>query len=334
MSCIRELSITITEEPEALSDMPLDSAVYEPGRDQIFGVRSGYVHQFNADTGALEQSARYFAPAYGDAHITYEPITDRLYVTHWFNYSNQSKFPVWQEKFIHRILPETLGVETFYQFDSSFFAGNGEFREGPRQVFAAQGKIYGIFHRGAGFTSYVYEFDPGTGLFNNASNENTGGYIRGDVVYDSVTDSFWVLNETGATNYDRATMAPTTSINLPANNIPKGFAYRDPYMYFVMAEFGTVLPQEVKKKRVDDTGPTTTIDMGIATMIPFNIKYNPVTDRLYVPTTLDNTVVVIDPNTDTVESVKAGFDSPWDIVMTPTKTFAVQHGPEGLKEIV
>lgn len=332
MSCIRELSITITE--EEAEDMPLDAAVYEPGRDMIFGVRSGYVFQFNATTGALENSARYFAPAYGDAHITYESITDRLYVTHWFNYSNQSKFPVWQEKFMHRIIPDTLGVETFYQFDSSFFGVSGIFKEGPRQVFAAAGKIYGVFHEGSASTSNVYEFDPGTGLFNNAGSENTGDYARSDLAYDSVTDSFWIATIQGASRYDRATVAFVDSINLPANNIPRGLAYRNPDMYFAMSEFGTVLPQHIRKKRVDDTGPTTTIDMGSATMIPFNIRYRASTDRLYVPTTLDNTVVIIDPNTDTVESVKAGFDSPWDVVFTASKAFAVQHGPQGLKEIV
>lgn len=331
MACTRELSITIEEAP---SDMPLDEAVYESVRDKIFGVRGGYILQFDAN-GNLEESARFAAPAFGDSHITYNSGDDRLYCTNWFNYSNQAKFPDWQEKFLYKINADTLTVISSHQFDSTFFGVSGIFSEGPRQLLSAQGKIYGLFHEGSPSTTQIYEFDPGTGLFNNAATENIGDYERSDIVYDSVLDSFWVLNQTGgASRYDRATVAFIDSINLTGNDQPRGMAYVDPDMYFVMSEFGAILPQHVRKKRADDTGVITTIDMGSATMIPFNIRYRASTDRLYVPTTLDDTVVVIDPNTDTVESVKAGFDSPWDVVFTPTKAFAVQHGPEGLKEIV
>jgi hypothetical protein len=331
MSCTRQLSITINPEPE---DMPLDQAIYDSSRDVIFAVRGGYIYKLNSSTGASILSARFASPAWGDSHLCLEPITDRIYATVWFNYSGMAKFPIWQQKFIYRIIPDTLGVETFYQFDNTFWGGSQEFREGPRHLFAAQGKVYGMFHRGSGFDSYVYEFDPGTGLFNNAGSENTSGQCRSDLVYDSVLDAFWAVNAFGVQRWDRGAMTQTVQVNLPVNNLPTGVAYRSDFVYCTMQEFGTVLPQEIKKKKIDDTGATTTIDMGDPDMIPFNIKYNPVTDRFYVPTMLDDTVVVIDPNTDTVESVKTGFDSPYDIVFTPTKSWAVQHGPEGLKEIV
>jgi len=315
--------------------MPLDAAIYEPGRDKIFGVRSGYIFQFNASTGAVENCARFAAPAYGDSFIAYNSGDDRLYCTNWFNYSNQAKFPDWQEKFLYKIDADTLAVISSHQFDSSFWGGSGIFREGPRQLFAAAGKVYGVFHRGSVPFSYVYEFDPGTGLFNIGGTENTGDYCRSDLVYDAVLDAFWAANASdGAQRWDRASFTQTISINLTAFDQPRGLAYRDPYMYFVMSEFGTILPQHIRKKRIDDTGAITTIDTGRPNAVPFNIKYRASNDRLYVPATLDDTVIIIDPGTDIVESVKTGFDSPWDVVFTATKAWAVQHGPVGLKEIV
>ena len=334
-------TIEFTAEPEPeppepeVEDMPLDEAIYDSGRDVIFAVRGGYIFKLNADTGAMEDSARFAAPAWGDSHLCLDAGTDKIFASIWFNYSNLAKFPIWKEKFLYEIDPDTLLVTNSYTFDVGlFFGGSAAFREGPRQLIAVQNKIYGLFHQGATSSTNFYEFDPATGLFDAAGTENTNSSCRSDLAYDADLDLFWVANISGAGAFERATLNQTLTINLPSNHLTKGLAYRAGFIYFTMQEFGTVLPQEIKKKASDDTGSTITIDTGRPNATPFNIRYRASNDRLYVPCGLDDTVVIIDPNTDTVESVKTGFDSPWDVVFTATKAFAVQHGSQGLKEIL
>lgn len=61
------------------------------------------------------------------------------------------------------------------------------------------------------------------------------------------------------------------------------------------------------------------------------LVYVSATDRIYVPTGRGNAVVIFNPNTNTVQEVKTGFDVPFHIVATDTKVWAVQRSAPGLK---
>lgn len=104
-------------------------------------------------------------------------------------------------------------------------------------------------------------------------------------------------------------------------------------VYFTMTKQGATTPQHIISKTTGG-GADVVIDTGLTGALPFNIRYRSSNDRIYVPTWEDNSVVIIDPSSDTVETIKTGFDSPFDVVFTASKAFAVQHGSEGLKEIV
>ncbi len=96
---------------------------------------------------------------------------------------------------------------------------------------------------------------------------------------------------------------------------------------------------------MDNTGKIITIDAatlgtvgsivtGVTGANPRRVKYNPVDGFIYVPGWASNSVIVVDPATDTVVDTKVGFSTPWDVVFTPSKKWAVQNSMVGLQEIV
>jgi hypothetical protein len=76
------------------------------------------------------------------------------------------------------------------------------------------------------------------------------------------------------------------------------------------------------------------VSMGDGNALPYRVRYNPNDGLVYVPTLRSNNVVIVDPDSNAVVAIKSGFDSPLDVVFTPTRKFAVQQGSAGLKEIV
>ena len=76
------------------------------------------------------------------------------------------------------------------------------------------------------------------------------------------------------------------------------------------------------------------IGLGDSDAIPYRLRFNPVDNLIYVPTFKSDKVIRVDPSTLTVKDTFTGFDSPHDVVFTPSRAFAVQYGGVGLKEIV
>jgi hypothetical protein len=88
------------------------------------------------------------------------------------------------------------------------------------------------------------------------------------------------------------------------------------------------------------TLPTSTV-----TPVAYHIRYNPFNGKIYVPDVAGNQVTVIAPNwaivpsqnytltvTNPITATYTGFDSPIDVVFTPSGSFAVQQGLVGLKQ--
>jgi len=74
-------------------------------------------------------------------------------------------------------------------------------------------------------------------------------------------------------------------------------------------------------------------DAGVPTPDPCRIRWNVYDGLFYMPCMTDNAIVQYDPNL-VAWFYKTGFENPVDVVMTGTKTFAVQNSPEEpLKEI-
>lgn len=71
----------------------------------------------------------------------------------------------------------------------------------------------------------------------------------------------------------------------------------------------------------------------LATAHPIRIRYRSSDGKLYIPTWEADSVVILDPTTDTVSDIKTGFSSPCDVVFTGSKAFAIQQSSLGIKEI-
>lgn len=323
--------------PPAAEDMPLNQAIYDAGRDVIFALRGGYLFKLNATTGAKIASARIDCPDYDDTYLCLDPVTDHIFATSWMTFADQNE-NVTASRFVKKLVkvnPDTLAVVATTNLPTAFFNNLDLFETGPRQVIALNSLIYGVYFDAAANTDGIlWTFDPVGLTWNTTGSFNTGGTYYRSFVHDPDLNVLWVADNTGASSFDLALNAAGT-LNFSSSRVARAIAYRSigAKLYFTMTKRGATTPQHILSKTTSG-GADVVIDTGRPNALPFNIRYRLTNDRIYVPTWQDDTVVIIDPTTDTVESVKVGFDSPFDVVFTPTKAWAVQHGPQGLKEIV
>lgn len=315
--------------------MPLNSAVYEPGRDKIYAVRGGRVFQLNAATGAKEAEARFLAPAMDDSYVTYDSTTDRLWATmrRAFGSPTDASFPA---KYLVSIHPDTL-VATTYSFRNQVTFGNNwtNTHSGPFKILASSGFAFLLDYGDAvqeevtGIRRINITANPPSLTHNNSSPQG-GGF--GDILIDGTV--LWFCSNDGFNSIDARTLATlaahTDFVQLNgSSDRPYGIA-RNPggAIYAVQ---GT----QILLKGTPAAAPVlrTTIDLGRANATPFHIKYAAFNSRIYIPLFADDTVAVLNPADDSFV-IKTGFDTPWDVVVTNAKAFAVQHAPQGLKEIV
>lgn len=316
--------------------MPLNNAVYEPGRDKIFAVRGGYVYRLNATTGVKEAAARFICPDFDDSYIAYDSVSDRLYAGNWMTFS-KNDFPAHRVKNLVQIDPDTL-VATPYSptllYDALPVSGD-TFSEGPRNLLAIGGRIYGTYFDGetGGFT-HTWSLDPGSVTVIAGDSADLTGCPLSSFAFDGDLALLWVPGNGKIYAFDVPALTADGSVNVNGtNSAAKGCCYRSGYLYCTLYNLGGRFSYQVEKINTTNGAIHSTINLTRPAANPVNIRYNPYNDRIYVPTWNDNAVVVINPNDDSV-TVFTGFDSPYDVVFTPTKSWAVQHGVAGLKEIV
>jgi len=328
MSCTRELSITIE------TDMPLNSAAYEPGRNKIYACRGGYVFRFESN-GAREASSRFIAPEMDDTYLDYDSTTDRVWAVmkRSFGSPSDASFPA---KYLVSIHPDTLAATT-YNFRNQVTNGDNwtGSLEGPKLIKVVSGIAFTLSYTQATQEQIkqIHRWDLTTSPPSEThSFASVNGGAWGDLHYDGSV--LWYCSNDGFNSIDARTIATlaahTDSVLLDGSaDRPYGIT-RNPggAIYAVQAT-------QFILKGTPAAAPAlrTVIDLGRANATPFNIKYNAVDSRIYIPCWKDDSVVVLNPADDSFV-VKTGFDSPFDVVFTAAKKFAVQHGPVGLKEIV
>lgn len=346
---------------------PLFGALYESSRGVIYGVNQGRIYKIDATTGELISQARLREDVMGQNFIVYLSTTDRLYVTVWglkteFDFRNPASSNSNGEKLIIEVNPDTLAVTNSFNICAAAalnFASLNSNQPGQITADPTNGLIYGLQYPEGNSTYNPWKLNPLTGIFTIGSTFPTYGdgathaYVPERSFIDPDTGRMWVsfvsaappvgimarslripqLDAVGVVNVGIGDAADSSH----AVPVATAMVYRSSYLYFTIghsvAQSMTYSGRYVIKKKSDNSGSRTVIDTGRANARPFNIRYNSVNDRIYVPTWPDDTVVIIDPASDTVESVKTGFDSPWDVVFTPTKKWAVQLATPGLKEI-
>lgn len=330
--------------------MPLDQAVYSASQDKIYGVRGGYVYEFNPTTGAKINSARYGAPAFGDASIAYDTVNDKIFCSVWremgFANGGDTNFQIITAKKLFRIVPATLAVDASAEINGEVgfpgYIAADEQWIGPHRLLYYSGLIYCA--SGGNTNSRFCSVNVSTlAVVTNGDTLpwNMGFWLDFCVQTGGAEPSIWIgwpdrrvrpLKLTTLTN------GPSIYYDYLATDYaaPYNILYGVCYCVSNGKIYGTTRSQTVIAWTPNTVGSPfalTTINTGDASATPYRIAYNPYDGLIYVPGYASNNVVVIDPATDTVAATKTGFDSPFDCVFTPTKKWAVQQGGVPLREI-
>lgn len=326
--------------------MPLHSAVYQSGRDVIFAVRGGTVFKLNATTGKKISSSRYGGPDLSDSYITYDTGRDKLWVTYspgGFKAPPGNTAPT-NDEYIYKLNPDTLAIEQTIGIGANLLSANPfdeQLCNNVMRHLTSNGVHLGYVTNSptnANGTKFVF-FNPDSLPFNTFTRSNTTarwGFIS---VYPSSTDWLYVDDDSYNDGVTRRTNAnvfvesgggyPVIGSNANTKRI-YGFAFvASSNKQYCANRSNLILKLDASSAIVG-----TAIDTGRPAADIWNIRRNTVDGKLYAPTFSDNAVVIIDPAAGDAVTVKTGFDSPWDVVFTPTKKWAIQHSSEGLKEIV
>jgi YVTN family beta-propeller protein len=339
---------TLTLNQKASGDMPLTQAVYSATADKIFGTRGGWIHTFNAGTGALESSLRIAPNVRGDTCVG--ELGGYLYVgtreaTRVMDHSaNQSVTPYKQGMDIYRIDPVTMAVTPLNMWllpstvtawywinDGHYFHGwQTIINDGTKLIALWSGQAGGGYGSGRWYTLFRFDpFDIAATIVNRSLNDDSS---QMDLAYDSATGNVWyAANEWAGVSYRNVDTSATDYVDTWNAALPCGVAWCPVNNHVYAVQQGPVLLKTNVAKIAANTWDWVNTGVGDAT--PIHIRYRATDGQLYIPNWQDNTVTVLDPATDTVSAVKAGFSSPIDVVFTPTKAFAVQDSTVGLLEI-
>jgi len=323
----RSITARAKRQGEAVSsDMPLNAAIYDSGRDVIFAVRGGYVYKLNAATGALILCSRYTFPTWDTAGIVLAPNVDKLYCSYWHEPTADGTDPI---QGIFKINPDTLVLENFY--DTNFDIDD-DFGSGPCGMVYVNGFVYLIGRNQAGTNINAHKYNPLTDAIVSGINaDGPTTTLESQIVVKASDSSLSVVRRQSVRNYAGAAFATNfTTANWAATG-ETGYGLAHDLVndnYYVVCNTRNVL-----KIPATAAGAATVIDTGRADARPRRALWNSVDGKVYVPGGKDDTVIVIDPASADSITVKTGFDSPIDFVFTPTKKWAVQHSLVGLREV-
>lgn len=325
---------------------PLDTAIYSLVEDAIFGVRGQYVYRFNANTGALEETLRFCEGiCFGEASIL--ELNGKLYIGVW-------------RGLLPEVSPQFDVNRDIYIVDYNLV---GSVSMGLSAAIDAvhSGTLYPYVNRPdswtAGFSNLVtngveivgfsdasaeriFKVDPTNVAGVTFQNANIDRAAMVQMTYDSTHDCVFINNPRSQefevmdfTTFDNLTRAEAT----PTAVTTFGHCYVSTTTK-VYAVRGT---QDLVKFNVNESFPLSGVDftwshlpgMLPVNANPFRIRFNLNDGMIYVPNWGADSVTIIDPATDTSVNTVTGFESPIDMVFTPTKVFAVQNAARGLKEL-
>ena len=327
--------------------MPLDAAVWEPISGKIFGVRGQWIYRFDAQ-GNKEAELRFYSAAIGRSEIA--TLNGFLYCA-----------PVNFEKLLWCDGLAASPDRDVFRVDSNL---TGSTPLGLYLNLVPTCGFFGILAswqalipvKGAVNKIFAADYDDGFWSFTNPADpvRLSSGYGTG-MDYDEVNNMIWLTDPQSPNIYvlETAMFLGASVFNAAPNLQPYWIAYAAN----VNAAYAVLSSQYVangnqKLAKVDGaaavnclrvTGlqfPWTAIDTGVANLNPTRIRYcsfgaqNPYSGKLLIPGWPSDSIVVFNPLTDTVSTVKTGFNSPIDVVFTPTSAFAVQTAAVGLQEIL
>lgn len=318
--------------------MGLDSAIYEPTTQKIFGVRGQWLYRFSSVTGSLEASLRVCNQARALSCIT--AMGGNLYVGVTFvANTTMATLSTWPNRDIYKVnaaaftVTGPLGLTAHIQFhpgtkipDYWTLGWNALVNDGT--------KLYGVCNDGD-----VFSVDP----TNIAGYARTSFGVVSDITYDSTNNALWIpevgfpsfyaIDKTNLANFalNSGTPAPTIS--------GITFCAAQNKIYFSQGDFNIGMINAASAFPGPVGFAFTTFNTGRINSTSVKLKAvnnqvgNPHNGKILMPTFDDDAVVIWNPATDVIESVQTGFSSPFDIVVCPTANFAVQTSSIGLKII-
>lgn len=333
--------------------MPLDQAIYAPTPNRIYGVRGGYVHEFNPTTGALIQSFRYQAPAFGDASIAYDTVNNKIFCSVWrdmaFANGGDTNYDIIVSKKLYRITPTTpMAVDADAEINGEVgfpgYIGASQQHIGPHRILYDSGVLYCV--QAGNTLSRLCTVNVATlAVVTNGENPSWANGNWLDLCVQPVGPEplqIWLVDPTAKVQPCASpgfTYASSNYYEYDATDYaaPYNIIYGVCWCPTTGRMYGTCRKPTVVRWTPDLVGSPfadiATINTGDANATPYRIAYNAYDGLIYVPGYKSNNVVVIDPASDTVISTQTGYDSPFDMVFTPTKKWAVQQGAVGLKEV-
>lgn len=320
--------------------VPYDDAVYSSAKDLIYAVRGPFAYMLDPTTGA--QILRWtFNPyaACGLSQIDYDDTNGFPVAITWNDeqYVLDALTGALCDKYFFYLDPDTLHVLSSPRFDQALVTIRNQYSKkayGAHRIICDGGFGYGV-----GWIVNATATRPGPYKFriNPVGAAGIGGFVEfggySDCARDKTggRDYLWVTFQASnglfsyncaayAMTLDAATVDHTKMFYAVAVDSITGFVYVTDVLRYVY--------------KFDTNGNfVSTIDTGRAAFNGLRIQYNATDGKLYAAGAGDNTVAVIDPASADAVTIKTGFDFPIDFVFTPTKSFAVQQGPQGLKEI-
>lgn len=323
----------------------MDAAIYESTSQKIFGVRGQWLFQFNSSTGVQEAALRISPSVIGRSSIT--AFGGKLYVgvtcspkvdssAFPSSYNLRDIFVVNAATFT---LISSLGLYTkmgsvgFADADLYWHKGwDGLQNDGTNLIGYADGKLFKVNPTNtATYTS-----------------QSAGG-IPSDVCYDADHNVLWEADPFSPNiwAFDANNFLMDTYNSGSVSTFTAGLTYLSSLqkVYFVDQSFNinyidasNIVAQIAGSIQFAFTTKST----ARINATSFRVKAvngfpgNPYNNKILIPTWDDDAVLVWNPITDNIADMvtKTGFTSPFDIVSTPTKNFAVQTGVVGLKEIL
>lgn len=336
MACQKTLSLSLKED-----DSPLDQAIYSSANGAIYAVGGQRVYKYNATTGAKIAEAVVAPDGLGRMSICDHSGT--LYVTVCFTQTDPPPAGTWRNHDFFTINPTTL-VATNTNNWKTYWGGvdNGLGFFGPVQAVSDGTRLWGTVVQNAN-TLAIYFADP-TNFFAtfNARNliaNSSGSFpFEAEVIWESVNSIAIVATAHAAaiSGYDMSGGFPPTSVAAMAGGFalrPHGLCYCPSNNKIYAVDGTSILISASVADMLGAGGINAPINTGEAAANPRRIKYCALDGYIYVPGWNSNSIIVINPATDTVVATKTGFNLPWDIVITGSKKFAVQNSGQGLKEI-
>jgi len=301
--------------------MPFNNAVYDAGRDVIFAVRGGYIFRCNATTGAIIECSRFTVPDFDDTYVVYAPNVDKLYATYWHDRQANNDAPV-QGYF--KINPDTFAVEAFITTTGI----DDELASGPFGVEYSAGFVWAIYQNNTAEAFSLQKLDPTSDtVLSTTSVDGPSTRLISQIAVKSSDGSLSMVRRTNVRNY-----STVPALNFSTGSLARiGFGLAHDLVngqYYVVTA-----TQFVEKCAASAAAVFADIDTGVTDATPRRARWNSIDGKVYIPGWKSDSVIVIDPAAADAVTIQTGFDSPYDMVFTPTKKWAVQHGNVGLKEV-